>query len=108
MVGATDGVFGERLHSSLVEPKASGSCIYIFPFLSVFLSSPLIHVNDHSVSLVIRHAVVEEFAELGAVVHIHAPGMKRSLMNAYVNGKIKVSKSVVQCVMYHLDQSERS
>lgn len=29
----------------------------------------MIHVNDHSVSIVIRHAVVEEFAELGAIVH---------------------------------------
>ncbi|XP_031254025.1 tropinone reductase homolog At2g29170-like [Pistacia vera] len=29
----------------------------------------LIHGNDHSVSIVIRHAVVEEFAELGAIVH---------------------------------------
>ncbi|KAJ0084272.1 hypothetical protein Patl1_31255 [Pistacia atlantica] len=48
--------------------------------------------------------------ELGAILplSIHAPGMKQSLRNAYVNGKRKVSKLVVQSVVYHLDKNERS
>jgi len=84
--------------------KGLGFLHIFFPFSLSFLLfasdsvllNNLIHVNDHFISIVIRHAIVEEFAELGASVHTCSRNEAelKECIHEWENKGFKVSGSV--------------